>query len=426
MKNLPRLILLLICIFLLAFHSGPQITLPLGGNSWLSGNGARLSNEGVTQWKDPGTRISVYFRAESTGEVALSLKARIPGGKSTIKLTVAGQSFEKTLANPVYEELDFGTVKIEKTGYVNVVIEGITKTGDHFAEISDLVIRGAATTGAAYVRDNEGNFFHWGRRGPSVHLRYDIPAEYKQDTEWFYNEITVPVGNDVRGSYYMANGFNGGYFGMQVNSETERRVLFSIWSPYQTDDPKSIPDSMKIILLKKGENVRTGEFGNEGSGGQSYMVYPWKAGKTYGFLSRAEADPVKGNTTYTAYFKDPEKPGWQLIASFRRPKSGTYFQGLYSFLENFNPATGNTQRLANYGNQWIRNTKGEWLELTQATFTGDNTARKNYRKDYGGGVDGKAFFMRNCGFFNDFTTLNTPLKRTATGKTPVVDFKTLP
>lgn len=28
----------------------------------------------------------------------------------------------------------------------------------------------------------------------------------------------------------------------------------------------------------------TGEFGNEGSGGQSYLKYNWKAGNTYKFL----------------------------------------------------------------------------------------------------------------------------------------------
>jgi hypothetical protein len=47
-------------------------------------------------------------------------------------------------------------------------------------------------------------------------------------------EITVPVGQDPIGSYFMANGFGEGYFGFQVNSKTERRVLFSVWSPFRT------------------------------------------------------------------------------------------------------------------------------------------------------------------------------------------------
>ena len=84
----------------------------------------------------------------------------------------------------------------------------------------------------------------------------------------------------------MANGFKEGYFGIQVNSDKERRILFSIWSPFTTDDPKSIPDSLKIVLLNKGKNVYTGEFGNEGSGGQSYLRFNWKADVTYKFLTQ--------------------------------------------------------------------------------------------------------------------------------------------
>ena len=31
----------------------------------------------------------------------------------------------------------------------------------------------------------------------------------------------------------MANGFGEGYFGIQVNGPNERRVLFSVWSPFK-------------------------------------------------------------------------------------------------------------------------------------------------------------------------------------------------
>lgn len=107
------------------------------------------------------------------------------------------------------------------------------------------------------------------------------------------------------GTYFMANGFAEGYFGIQVNSEKERRILFSVWSPFHTDDPKSIPDDQKILLLKKGEGVYTGEFGNEGSGGQSFLRYNWQAETTYKFLLKGEPDG-KGNTVYSAWFFAPE------------------------------------------------------------------------------------------------------------------------
>ena len=80
---------------------------------------------------------------------------------------------------------------------------------------------------------------------------YSVPSEAGA-IEWFYNEVTVPVHNDIEGSYFMATGFDGGYFGIQVNSSTERRVLFSIWSAYKTDDPSAIPADYKVTCLKAG------------------------------------------------------------------------------------------------------------------------------------------------------------------------------
>ena len=120
-----------------------------------------------------------------------------------------------------------------------------------------------------FVRDNENHRFYFGRRDPSVHLSYFMPDDV--DVKWFYNELVVDKGDDPIGSYFMANGFGEGYFGIQVNSNSERRILFSVWSPFVTDNPAEIPDSDKIVLLKKGKDVVTGEFGNDGSGGQSFM-----------------------------------------------------------------------------------------------------------------------------------------------------------
>ena len=174
--------------------------------------------------------------------------------------------------------------------------------------------------------------------------------------------------NDVIGSYFMANGFGEGYFGIQVNSETERRILFSIWSPYKTDNPSDVPEEYRIKLLKKGESVTTGKFGNEGSGGQSYKVFNWKADLTYGFLIGAKPDNL-GNTDYSAYFYDPELRKWDLIAQFRRPKTTTYLTRLYSFLENFIPFQGVFDRKAYYQNQWVYGSN-RWYELTQDRIHG--------------------------------------------------------
>lgn len=313
-----------------------------------------------------------------------------------------------------------GDFNLTDTGYVKVDFQGVSKTDSYYAELSDLYISGAATGGRLnYIQTD----VYFGRRGPSVNLGYTPPAG--KIVEWFYNEVTVPPGQDPIGSYFMTNGFSQGYCGIQVNSATERRILFSVWSPAVTDDPNSIPDSLKIELLRKGPGVQTGTFGNEGAGGQSYLLYNWQAGTTYRFLTHAV--PVANNKTeFTSWFYAPETGSWQLIASFRRPKTYTWLTGLYSFLESFSPETGYIGRKVQYGNQWARDTNGTWHELTNAQFNGDATAESQSRMDFAGGVESTKFYLRNCGFFSNFVKINTPLTRTPSGIAPVINFNTLP
>ena len=115
----------------------------------------------------------------------------------------------------------------------------------------------------------------------------------------------------------------------------QNAVSFSPYGvPLTRKDPKEIPDEQKIKLLRQGKDVHIGEFGNEGSGGQSYLKYPWKAGQTYKFLMQERPDG-KGNTTYTAYFYATDEKKWRLIASFLRPQTSTWYKHPHSFLENF-------------------------------------------------------------------------------------------
>lgn len=77
-------------------------------------------------------------------------------------------------------------------------------------------------------------------------------------------------------------------------------------------------------------------------------------------------------------------------------------------------------------NQWIKDTNGNWSELTQATFIGDNTADNKQRQDYASDVDADGFAMRSNGFFADYTALQTTLSKPASGIQPSVDLNSLP
>jgi len=404
-----------------------KLSVPFGGNSWITthskSGSERVTQNGWSNWTESETVFSTYVYLAKPGTLALSANLAAPGGNSSIKFTVNGNSKTLAISGPE-TEYKIGEWQIAKRGYTRIDITGLSKTGNVFANVKDLFVSGSAVDAdTAFVKNNEGNYFYWGRRGPSVHLRHDV-SDVGGDIEWFYSEITVPTGNDVIGSYYMANGFDGGYFGMQVNSPTERRVLFSVWSPFKTDDPKKIPEDQKIILIKKGKDVNTGEFGNEGSGGQSYLKYNWKAGNAYKFLLRGE--PVKNNyTNYTAWFYAPEEGTWRLIASFSRPATNSYLKGLYSFLENFTPDTGNITRKAWYHNQWVRTADQKWVPITKVQFTYDATAKKGYRLDYSGGVEDGKFYLRNCGFFNDNTAFQSVFTHSVKMPPPAIDLSRL-
>ncbi|MFN8346614.1 MAG: DUF3472 domain-containing protein [Spirosomataceae bacterium] len=409
-----------------AGHEANVQTVPIGGNAWLlrpEDTSEKITPEGLLRWTHPGTVCRTYVRVNQAGQLKVSVTLKTDGGPGKINVTVLGKTVELTLTPNTTKEYFAGEWSV-KEGYAVVDLQGVSKTGTDFAAIQNIRVSGSAVNAeTVFVKDNTDHYFYWGRRGPSVHLKYTLPVNEK--IEWFYNELTVPEKSDVIGSYFMANGFAEGYFGIQVNSAAERRILFSVWSPFKTDNPKAIPDDQKIVLLKKGEGVYTGEFGNEGAGGQSYLKYNWKAGQTYRFLLQGK--PVAGNcTVYSAYFFAPEENQWRLIAVFKRPTTSTYLKSLHSFLENFIPDTGNTGRQGLYTNQWICTANGQWKELTEAKFTGDATARKNYRKDYAGGVTNGAFYLRNCGFFNDFVPLDGTFQRNAVNKAPNINFSALP
>lgn len=401
------------------------LTLPLGGNTWRSGHGSgRVTDEGIRAWSSPEVYFTSYVRINNTGILKIWLDAKVPLGQTYLNVSIHNKNKKIRLSADDRKPVSAGQWKIKDTGYVAITIKGLSKDGEIFANIQNLKLSGEVINAqTAFVKSNEGNFFYWGRRGPSVHLNYKVPDDVK--VEWFYNEVTVPKGNDIIGSYFMADGFSGGYFGMQVNSPDTRHILFSVWSPYKTNDPDEIPEDQRIQLLKKGKKVHAGKFGNEGSGGQSYLNYMWKAGQTYKFLLHAK--PAGDNhTVFTAYFYAPELGKWRLIASFSRPKTDTYLKGLYSFLENFSPRQGDKRRKVLFSNQWIRTSSGKWIELNKIRFTTDNTGRKGYRMDYAGGVQGKSFYLQNCGFFDQFTPVDTWFERDTTGTPPQIDFDQLP
>lgn len=398
-------------------------SLALAANSWVKANPAAsktiMQEDGIRNWRYGDQVISSFIHLPQTGELELAISGKIASGQSTIEVSLAGQTKSVTLNSSTEQQYAIGTFTISTPGYQEIQLRGVASSSDTFGELTRLSFGGSAASGASFIRDE----VYWGRRGPSVHLSYQLPEA--TPIRYFYSEMQVPAGQDVIGSFYMANGFADGYFGIQVNSASERRVLFSVWSPYQTDDPSTIPTHLQVKLLRKGEQVVTGEFGNEGSGGQSFLRYPWQAGTTYQFLLKAE--PQADNYThYTAWFFAPEQAKWQLIASFSRPETQRNIERPHSFLENFIPEMGDTTRSVYFPSQWFADAAGNWYPNQQASFSVDDTGRRGNRLDFAGAYTEQGLMLKNCGFFNDTTSPGTTWQVTPQAIAPTINFSQLP
>lgn len=241
----------------------------------------------------------------------------------------------------------------------------------------------------------------------SVHLWY--PA--KEGTA-FYNEIKVE--QSAPGSYFMVCGWSKGYFGIQELSNQKKLVLFSVWDPSSGEDPKKVPEEKRVKMLHKDPAVRVGRFGNEGTGGQSFLDYDWKLNTTYRLLVTAKPDGAD-RTAYSGYFYIPEKKAWTHMVTFSTltPKH-ELLTGYYSFVEDFqrNKVSATRARKAAFQNGWVHAKTGDWISLEKARFTAD----KNPSTSIDAGADGSTFFLATGGStVNMHTKLNDTMTRKASG-----------
>lgn len=378
----------------------------------------------INHWNNPNTVLSLYFKTSISGTLNLAVMASVPENTKKSHLKFICNGIEKSIVVKGSEEKMYkiGSFKDIKAGYVKIDIKGdATPIKAEFARISKFIIGGdIGTSKLNCTTERTLENCYWSRRGPSVHFTYELP---KEDVEWFYNEVTVPEGKDIPNTYYMLTGFGEGYMGIQTHSNGPNNVIFSVWSPFKTDNPREIPEDKKVLTLCQGENVVARDFGGEGSGGQSFLNYDWKPGCTYKTLVHVRPTG-NGQTDYTGYFCD-ETGKWHLVASFRRPQTNTWYKGAHSFLECFVPETTIQTRQVHFKNQWAYTVKGEWKEITQARFTCDNTGRIGARADYHGSLKGNEFILRNCGFFNESTEYGSIFTREPKGKQPDIDLKAL-
>lgn len=373
-------------------------------------DGARISaRTGITAWRDPSLKVLWFGEFKTPGKLECSVAIRLPEiGISKLRLTIAGQAreAESKRAETNLVTVNFGSFDIREAGYQRFTLESLNEATQTVGDIDALILDGPATKDAHFNLKPR-------RNAASVHLVYPVPKETK--TEAFYCELTGL--DDPVWTYYMACGWHRGYFGMQVNSLTERRIIFSVWdSGNEAVDRQKVSSEDRVTLIAKGEDVHSGDFGNEGTGGHSHFVYPWVTGEKQRFIVTAKPTDAT-HTIFSGYYFHPNRKQWMLISSWRTPKDGGYLRGLYSFSENFGGSNGHQRRKALFSNQWIRTADGQWVELANASFSHDPTGKAD-RLDRFMGVEDGSFFLSQGGFVPGFTQYGEKFTRPANGQRP--------
>ena len=374
-------------------------------------NGARISTNGVTRWTDSNLKVLWFGEIKSPATIDAAVELRLPvNSTSKLRLSVAGQSRDAEVkgAGTNVVSARFGKFALKETGYQRFALESLNEAGQPFGDLSALVLEGLTTNTAHFNLKPR-------RNAASVHLTYPVPKD--TNVAAFYCEMTgieEPVA-----TYYMACGWHRGYFGMQVNSETERRIIFSVWdSGHEAVSRSKVADPNRVTLVARGAGVNSGDFGNEGTGGHSHLKYNWKTGEKQKFVVTAQ--PTNGTfTIYSGYWFHPGRQKWMLISSWRAPKDGGWLRGLYSFSENFGGQNGHLVRKALYGNQWLRSDQGIWHEVTTAGFSHDGTGKAD-RLDRFMGVENGQFFLSHGGFIEGFSKYGDKFSRPATGRAPEI------
>ncbi|MCC6783252.1 MAG: DUF3472 domain-containing protein [Planctomycetes bacterium] len=277
-----------------------------------------------------------------------------------------------TIAAAGYQRLELGTDDAQRPALVALLLEGEAALGARFCRLER-------------------------RNAASVHLGWQVERADREDVEWFYCELTPR--DDPLWTYYMATGWHRGYFGMQVNGPRERRLIFSVWDAGdEAIDRSKVAEADRVQLVAKGDGVVAEGFGNEGTGGHSHLVHPWRLGETFRFALHARVDGDR--TVYSGWFYFAERKEWGLIASFSAPKDGRLPHGLYSFVENFAGQNGDLRRRCEFGNAWIRTSGGAWRALRSARFTHDGHGESE-RLDRSAGVSGARLYLAQGGFVDD-------------------------
>ncbi|KAK6033605.1 dethiobiotin synthase [Ostertagia ostertagi] len=175
--------------------------------------------DGLHNWTNARQKLQYFFNVGSSGSLMLSLWAKNARVGTVLQVRIAGKKFAVNVpASSVFRKLKLGTVAGIHPGFYTIEITALKKAGSTIAAIQSVELEGSAAAGIQFNAKPR-------RNAASVHLKYPVADSAKVVS--FYSELMVPAGADPLYTYYMADGFARGYFGMQgVNGQLSRKAFF--------------------------------------------------------------------------------------------------------------------------------------------------------------------------------------------------------
>lgn len=230
------------------------------------------------------------------------------------------------------------------------------------------------------------------KQARSVHLFY-MPQVRQPESA----TVTMTVREAQKNSFYMALGWDCGYFGLQDYDGTHI-FIFSVWEPSDPSDynarEKDVPEDQRAKVLFAAENVVVERFEREGTGAKTFGDIAWKENEQVSF--RVDAEPENDERMiFTGYIKIHGDTEWYKLASISTICKDRRLRGVgnvHSFVEDFwrNGESAKVARAAEFRSIKTRAKGSErWSESHGARFSADPTRTNNI--DAGPTGDGGCF-----------------------------------
>lgn len=362
----------------------------------------------VSHWTNKERKV-VWYLYQKKGDYQLQFDQKVKAKKALNFQLAISATYDSIDFTPQQEKLTWSgkdefvkteplRLKIPETGYYRYELTALDNP-KNAVEIKNLIFQSDSKDAQVNQTDYQSS--------PSVHLAFSSTKPTNKQYSWIYEQIEVV--DDPLSTFYMALGFYRGYLGMQTNSKTERRVLFSVWDSKDSENDEDFDSSDAVTLVDRGAHTTTNGFGGEGTGGQSYVKSAdWKTGETVSFIMNVF--PQDDNSVVlTAWYKLQDEKDWNYIASWRAPKENRYFDGFHSFIENYGFSNGQKRRMAEYFNAFaFEKDSGEWISMNKVSFS-HTDGKEGQRVDYEQGVSSlhkDRFYMASGGYTPTIKTNN--------------------